>query len=328
MKSNDPASANRQGTPADFDPLSSLPALNSKTEYQMEYRELLAKYPFRKEYIGRIDPFSKKKILNEEDYNQFIREYVYASVCEKCTDESMEGQEADPSAAKHEESPGYLIPAQPTSVRKEPARTTTFSGSKETVKASPSRSSRKIICMTAVFLAAIAAVGMIALPKLRKSSYEAGYAAGRSAAETTYRQGVVETSPTTDSTAGGKAPGYQEGYEAGYQEGNNAGYQEGVEQGYANGVQEAGEHYAKLNTTSTEETEPVLTTQTSISPSERTASSTTEEPVAVTYIGNKNSKKFHLPTCSTLPAEQNRILFQSREEAIDAGFEPCKRCNP
>jgi beta-lactamase superfamily II metal-dependent hydrolase len=46
------------------------------------------------------------------------------------------------------------------------------------------------------------------------------------------------------------------------------------------------------------------------------------------YIGNKNSKKFHLPSCSTLPAEQNRVYFKTREEAINAGYVPCKRCNP
>lgn len=46
------------------------------------------------------------------------------------------------------------------------------------------------------------------------------------------------------------------------------------------------------------------------------------------YIGNKNSKKFHRPTCSSLPSEQNRVYFFSREEAISALFSPCKNCNP
>jgi beta-lactamase superfamily II metal-dependent hydrolase len=46
------------------------------------------------------------------------------------------------------------------------------------------------------------------------------------------------------------------------------------------------------------------------------------------YIGNKNSKKFHLPSCSTLPAEQNRVYFKTREEAVKAGYVPCKKCNP
>ncbi|QNB44999.1 hypothetical protein BR63_00860 [Thermanaerosceptrum fracticalcis] len=46
------------------------------------------------------------------------------------------------------------------------------------------------------------------------------------------------------------------------------------------------------------------------------------------YIGNKNSKKFHLPICGSLPAEQNRIYFKTRGEAISAGYEPCKICKP
>ena len=46
------------------------------------------------------------------------------------------------------------------------------------------------------------------------------------------------------------------------------------------------------------------------------------------YIGNKNSKKFHLPTCKNLPAEKNRIYFDSRQAAVDAGQSPCGNCKP
>lgn len=49
---------------------------------------------------------------------------------------------------------------------------------------------------------------------------------------------------------------------------------------------------------------------------------------SVTYIGNKNSQKFHLPSCNSLPLEKNRIYFNSRNEAVQSGYEPCKRCNP
>ena len=66
------------------------------------------------------------------------------------------------------------------------------------------------------------------------------------------------------------------------------------------------EHYA-----SDEELNPTLP-----------ASSTTQQ----TYIGNVNSKKFHLPTCSNLPAEKNQILFSSYDEAIAAGYTPCTSC--
>lgn len=55
---------------------------------------------------------------------------------------------------------------------------------------------------------------------------------------------------------------------------------------------------------------------------------TTEPDEAGAYIGNKNSKKFHLPTCKNLPAEKNRIYFDSRQAAIDAGQSPCGNCKP
>lgn len=48
----------------------------------------------------------------------------------------------------------------------------------------------------------------------------------------------------------------------------------------------------------------------------------------VQYIGNVNSKKLHRADCSGLPAEQNRVYFDSREAAIKAGYEQCKSCKP
>jgi len=46
------------------------------------------------------------------------------------------------------------------------------------------------------------------------------------------------------------------------------------------------------------------------------------------FIGNINSQIFHGLGCSTLPAPQNRIYFQTRQEAINAGHRACLRCNP
>ena len=44
------------------------------------------------------------------------------------------------------------------------------------------------------------------------------------------------------------------------------------------------------------------------------------------HIGNVNSKIFHLPTCTSLPSEKNRIEFESHDEAIASGYRPCSRC--
>ena len=59
-----------------------------------------------------------------------------------------------------------------------------------------------------------------------------------------------------------------------------------------------------------------------LNPTAPAASSTAQQA----YIGNVNSKKFHLPTCANLPAEKNQILFASYEEAVEAGYTPCSSC--
>lgn len=49
---------------------------------------------------------------------------------------------------------------------------------------------------------------------------------------------------------------------------------------------------------------------------------------APAYIGNLRSYVFHRSTCSYLPAEKNRTLFDSKTKAIDAGYRPCRKCWP
>lgn len=46
------------------------------------------------------------------------------------------------------------------------------------------------------------------------------------------------------------------------------------------------------------------------------------------YIGNIHSKIFHRATCASLPREQNRVYFATREAALSQGYRPCPRCNP
>ena len=56
--------------------------------------------------------------------------------------------------------------------------------------------------------------------------------------------------------------------------------------------------------------------------------SDTQAGAEYAYIGNLNTKKFHLPTCGNPPEENNRIWFLTRQEAIDAGYIPCGICKP
>lgn len=54
----------------------------------------------------------------------------------------------------------------------------------------------------------------------------------------------------------------------------------------------------------------------------------TEEYEEADYIGNINSKKYHLPSCSGLPQEDNRSYFKTKEAAEKAGYDPCGNCRP
>ena len=44
------------------------------------------------------------------------------------------------------------------------------------------------------------------------------------------------------------------------------------------------------------------------------------------YIGNKNSRTFHAPTCDSLPSKKNRVEFSTYKEAVNEGFTPCRSC--
>ena len=55
------------------------------------------------------------------------------------------------------------------------------------------------------------------------------------------------------------------------------------------------------------------------------------ESQGITYVLNTNTKKFHYPTCSSVDQmkEKNKEIYTgSREDVINMGYVPCKRCNP
>lgn len=60
----------------------------------------------------------------------------------------------------------------------------------------------------------------------------------------------------------------------------------------------------------------------------------TSEHISVTpekearYIGNRNTRKFHKPSCHTLPQVHNRVYISERQEALDQKFVACKNCKP
>jgi micrococcal nuclease len=48
------------------------------------------------------------------------------------------------------------------------------------------------------------------------------------------------------------------------------------------------------------------------------------------YLGNKHSFRFHRPDCEYAGqmAEKNRVVFETRNRALDSCYSPCRTCKP
>ena len=58
---------------------------------------------------------------------------------------------------------------------------------------------------------------------------------------------------------------------------------------------------------------------------------TSEKADEIHYILNTNTKKFHLPDCSSaqkIQAENKESFVGDRQQLMDNGYEPCKSCQP
>ncbi len=69
-------------------------------------------------------------------------------------------------------------------------------------------------------------------------------------------------------------------------------------------------------------------TEENASQNQTESTGTPANPTEITYIGNKNTQKFHRSDCSGLPKRENAVSFSSRDEALSQGYTPCSRCNP
>jgi hypothetical protein len=54
----------------------------------------------------------------------------------------------------------------------------------------------------------------------------------------------------------------------------------------------------------------------------------TQATTSITYVGSKNSNKYHLPTCKWAEniKKSNKITFSSESKAKSKGYSPCKTC--
>lgn len=61
-----------------------------------------------------------------------------------------------------------------------------------------------------------------------------------------------------------------------------------------------------------------------------TSTQSTSSAPSADYIGNANTGKFHVSSCSSVKdmSEKNKVFFSSRDDAINQGYIPCKLCNP
>jgi hypothetical protein len=59
-----------------------------------------------------------------------------------------------------------------------------------------------------------------------------------------------------------------------------------------------------------------------------TESDTRSAKAKYAYVGNTNSKKFHDLKCRYADCTNCKVHFATRQEAVDAGFDPCGTCKP
>ena len=66
------------------------------------------------------------------------------------------------------------------------------------------------------------------------------------------------------------------------------------------------------------------------SPQSTVSDKQTSESKTIQYCANTSSKKFHLPDCSSVKStkDENKLFLSDRDQLIELGYEPCKRCNP
>lgn len=84
------------------------------------------------------------------------------------------------------------------------------------------------------------------------------------------------------------------------------------------------------NISPTNNTNTSTPSPTNSSSSQNVSNSSSNHDSGITYVASANSNVFHRPGCRYVNQikEKNKIYFNSRDEAINAGYHPCEVCNP
>ena len=235
-----------------------------RNRYYREVQKVRTEFPYTSVY-GKINPYNKRKILSENDYDLYCHSYAVLRLYEKSL-AKVECQAAQSHmAAEHIRSEAYRV----------------RSGAYQYVACA-----RKYVLRQRILSAVLAVVAAIAIgfSAFSRRSVPAD-------SQPVSAQPSVSQAAAAPSAAPAESPSVAKPAPA-------------VEQ-------------------------PTQTPPAS-SPS-YTASSGSSRPdpyISDSYIGNRSSHKFHRSTCSFLPNPENQVIFDSASDALAAGYEPCKKCNP
>ena len=329
-------------------------------ELQRRFSERKLENPFSEECLGIKDPYSGTVIQSEADYDRCLRESVYAEYCKRASQAVEQCQ----ALVKAYETRAVTAEAETKAIR---VRAETLELQCREVEKKRRKPGFQIVAILLAVFFAISYFTRPDESALRSSGYSngftegqaAGYEAGLSDGNSAgYEKGRSEGEAAgyEEGQKAGQSEGYDSGYDSGYEEGRSKGYDEGyadyklkaapmdyeagheagydagflsghdagydegfelgVSEGYSDGYSDGEAARAKRSSSSTR------------SQSGSESSTPRANPVANAYIGNANSKKFHRPTCSYLPNQENQVVFDTREAAIAAGYSPCGHCNP
>lgn len=101
--------------------------------------------------------------------------------------------------------------------------------------------------------------------------------------------------------------------------------QPGIAIDYATGDSEKSDNTEESSTKQDKEVQHKLDTK------EVSKNADKEDVIKQEYIINKNTKKFHDPSCSSVKdtlAKNRQTVTESRERLLEQGYEPCGKCKP
>ena len=300
--------------------------------FESAYRSFVGKYPFKPEYINSINPYTKKKVETKEDYYQYLREHCYYSICDsfftseksKIDTFARDANEKRDLAQKRADG----LEQELAQAEKENAelrdKLDSLKWKLEWERNDRKKGRRAFLILLAVVIALASFLGV----RAKNNAFSAGEKAGQ---ESGYAAGIADQQAADEkeiakSYAAGEKDGRASGYQTGYSEGEAAGYSEGRSDGYSDGYSDGKETGYQSGYSAGKK--DANNSGSSSSWNRTNPGTTRDEPTTDSYIGNKNSKKFHLPTCSYLPDIGNRVYFDTRDDALAAGYDPCGHCHP